>query len=432
MLGPVSATGTACDTALPIGAVPDAVLSALSDTRRAAPVSCYVYDPAVAAARARELRSALPEWATLLYAVKANGFRPIVSALLGDGGVDGLEVASAHEARLAASLIGHGRPVVAAGPAKHPRLLADLLDHGVSIVHVESRLELQRVAALAVERGTRVPVALRVNPSHVAVSGTLAMGGRSSAFGVPEPEVAALVEEANTLPGVDLVGFHLHAVSGNRDALAHAEYVRWALGWAVQTAHATGTDLRWLDVGGGLGVAYDGEGPLDLAVLAAELETMRPPAGVEVVFEPGRWLVADCGWYAAEIIDLKDSYGTTYAVIRGGIGGYTLPATDDFPYPVAVLPVEHWDEPIERVERHGATLTVSGELCTPEDVLVRDVFAARVRVGDLLVFPKAGAYGYEFALRDFLGHPAPPRILVANAAASDPGGLIRGTLPTPC
>lgn len=424
MLSPASAAGTALGRAVSLGSLPSGVAEAILASRAGgAPVSTYVLDPAVATRRAGELRAALPSWATLLYAVKANGAAPVVAGLLA-GGVDGLEVASRCEARLAASLLPAGRPLAAAGPAKHPGLLADLLDHGVSVVHAESVTELHRLEALARLRGERIPVALRVNPSRVGVTGTLTMGGGSSAFGIPDRDVPAAVALAQSLSGIDLVGFHMHAVSGNRDARAHAAYIAWVLSWSVAAARETGVELRWVDAGGGLGVSYDGTDALDLAVLAEELDALAPPVGVEVVLEPGRWLAADCGWYAAEVVDIKESHDETFVLVRGGINGYCLPATEDFPFPVVVLPVEHWDEPFQRPEREGVTVTIGGELCTPEDVLVRDVRLDRVRVGDVLVFPRAGAYGYEFALRDFLGHPAPARIVL-------PAGAPAPSLPPP-
>lgn len=422
MLNPASAAGTPLGRALPVGSLRTDVAAAVLAHRQNGPVSGYVFDPAVAAERARQLRAALPDWATLLYAVKANGAALVVEALLSEGGVDGLEVASTSEAELAAGLLPAGRPLAAAGPAKHPALLGDLLDHGVSVVHAESVTELYRLDALARQRGQRIPVALRVNPARVGVTGTLAMGGRSSAFGIPERDVPAAIAVAQGLEGIDLVGFHMHAVSGNRDARAHATYVGWVLEWSMETARETGVELRWVDAGGGLGVSYDSTAPLDLAVLSEELHRLTPPAGVEVVLEPGRWLAADCGWYAAEVVDLKESHDGTFVLVRGGINGYCLPATEDFPLPMTVLPVEEWDEAFARPERTDVTVTVSGELCTPEDVLVRDVHLDRVRVGDVLVFPQAGAYGYEFALRDFLGHPAPTRTFL-------PAGVPAPSLP---
>lgn len=416
MLSPASAAGTPCATALDAGALPATVREALTVMAAGPePVSGYWYDPAVAADRARTLRAALPPWTTLLFATKANGFRPVLEALAAPGGVDGFEVASAGEAATAADVLhSAGRParLAAAGPGKTPRLLHALLDAGVEVVHAESPLELERLSALAQERGQTVRVGVRVNPARVTVSGTLAMGGRSSPFGIPEADVPGVLEQALRLPGLDVVGFHVHAVCGNRDARAHAAYVGWCLDWAARTAASGGVDLRWVDVGGGLGVAYGGTDALDLDVLADELDALVPPAGVEVVLEPGRWLAADCGWYAVQVVDVKTSAGTSYAVVRGGIGGFALPGTEDFPFPLAVLPVDAWPPGLARPEARDVPVTVVGELCTPEDVLVRDVTVSRVRAGDLAVFPQAGAYGWEFALPRFLHHPPATRAVV--------------------
>ncbi len=431
MLEPASARGTGCARALPADRLPSGLVAHLTQTRQAGspPPSGYVYDPAVAATRAAALRAVLPAWARLLFAVKANSFGPVLAALAHSGSLDGFEVASAAEAataRRTLAMTGGGR-LVAAGPAKHPALLAALLEAGVDVVHAESALELQRLSAAAVARGERVSVALRVNPAQTELHGALAMGGRPSPFGVPEPDVPAALELARSLPGVDVVGFHVHAVCGNRDAVAHARYVAWCLDFAAATAAAHRVDLRWVDVGGGLGVDYDGAGPLDLDALGAGLAELRPPAGVEVVLEPGRWIAADCGWYVAEVVDCKTSYGRSYVVVRGGINGFALPPTEDFPFPVAVLPLDDWPGG-DRPELRGE-ITVAGELCTPEDVLVRDVEVTRVRVGDLLVFPRAGAYGWEFSLQQFLGHPAPTRELCGPVPAFR--GLVPDLVPDP-
>lgn len=417
MLLPPSAATSRCRwRSLPAATLPDRVRARLlADAAGPAPVSGYLYDLEVAAGRARALRGALPGWASLLYAVKANSYRPVIEALAGEGGVDGFEVASAAEAASAAAVLASrngATRLVAAGPAKHPALLHTLLDAGVDVVHAESTLELARLSAVATERGVTLPVGVRVNPARVAVEGTLAMGGRGSAFGIPESDVPAALAFAASLPGLDVVGFHVHAVCGNRDARAHTAYVGWCLDWATTTAVAHRVDLRWLDVGGGLGVDYDGDATLDLEALGDGLDRLRPPAGLEVAFEPGRWLAADCGWYAAEVVDVKRSYGETYVVVRGGIGGFALPGTEDFAFPLVVLPVDDWPPTLPRPEARQTPVTVAGELCTPEDVLLRDVVLDRVRPGDLVVVPKAGAYGWEFALQRFLGHPPATRAVL--------------------
>lgn len=417
MLQPPSSAGTSCARALGPDDLPASVRDHLVGVAGETPVSGYVYDLGAATGTARQLRAALPGWARLLFALKSNGFAEVAGALAAPGGVDGFEVASVEEARLGRSLLPEGL-LAAAGPGKHPALLADLVSAGVDVVHAESVQELHRLSRLAVEAGTRVSVGLRVNPASVTVSGTLAMGGRSSAFGIAEPDVDEALAVAARLPGLDLVGFHVHAVCGNRDARAHAAYVDWVMRWSADTALRAGLDLRWVDVGGGLGVSYDGRDPLDLAVLAHELDALRPPAGAQVVFEPGRRLAADCGFYAAEVVDVKTSYGQTWVVLRGGIGGFALPGTEDFPIPVAVLPVDEWREPGPRPEASSTAVHMAGELCTPEDVLARDVHVERVRAGDLVVVPNAGAYGWEFALHSFLGHPPPTRTALSTTSSA--------------
>lgn len=408
---PPSALGA---PALDLATVPAPVAAAVRSL--AAPANGYLYDPDVAVGQARALRATLPAWAEVFYALKANSYGPVVDALAGV--VDGFEVASAAEAVQAATAsMGAGRPfrAVASGPGKSEALLRALVDAGVEAINVESRLELARVGTIGRDRGRAVPVMLRVNPARVEVSGALAMGGRATPFGIPEEEVAVALEVAGRDPGVDVVGFHVHAVSGNMDARSHVGYVRWCLEWSEATALAAGIDLRAVDAGGGLGVAFGGGTSFDLDALGAGLASLRPPAGCRLVLEPGRWMVADCGWYAAEVIDVKLVRGTWFAVVRGGINHFLLPASWDIVHRFAVCDVDdRWDPGLDRPEVVDRAVTVVGELCTPEDVLVRDVRVDRLRAGDVLVFPQAGSYGWEFALPRFLQHPEAPRIVVSN------------------
>ncbi|MEE1930511.1 alanine racemase [Streptomyces sp. TRM 70351] len=401
----------------PLTVLPEPVRARLAELARTrAPLAAYLYDPDTAAARARELRSALPEWAAVYYAVKANSFPGVLDGLAPH--VDGFEVASRSELALArAALSPAGQdappPLVAAGPAKSVAVLTDLVRAQVEAVNAESLLELHRISRIAQELGTTARVALRVNPAHIPVTGSLRMGGEPSAFGVAEPDVPAVLEAARALPALDITGFHVHAASGNLDAEAHAAYVRWCVTWAAETARAAGLDLRHIDTGGGIGVAFDeGEKPFDVARFAELIADTPPPSGAKVILEPGRYLVADCGWYAAEVTDVKNSYGHWFAMLRGGINHFQLPTSWDIVHNITVLPVEEWPAGCPRPAAEDTTVTVVGELCTPEDTLLRDVRVGRLRAGDVVVFPNAGSYGWEFAMPHFLGHPAAERHLL--------------------
>lgn len=407
----------------PVDALPGPVRSRLLELARGAePVAAYVYDGEVAAARARELRAALPGWAAVYYAVKANSFPGVVRALAPY--VDGFEVASVSELELAlaegeftgapAADVPAVPAVVAAGPAKSVPVLTALVRARVEAINAESLLELHRISRIAVAEGITARVALRVNPADIPISGSLHMGGAPSQFGVAEPDVPHVLEAAGKLPGLDMVGFHIHAASNNLDADTHAAYLRWCVEWSVRTAAATGVELRHVDIGGGIGVAFEGEPPFDMARFGELAALVEPPVGVKVVLEPGRFLVADCGWYAAEVTDVKASYGEWFAVLRGGINHFQLPTSWDIVHNVAVLPVEEWagGEECPRPVAEHTRVTVVGELCTPEDTLLRDVHVERVRAGDLVVFPNAGSYGWEFAMHSFLGHPVAGRHLL--------------------
>jgi diaminopimelate decarboxylase len=373
----------------------------------------YLYLPEVAAARAAGLRAVLPDWGRLCFAVKANSFPPVLAALAAE--VDGFEVASAAEVAAVRAVLpgGSGGPgglVVAAGPGKTTTLLGDLIAHDVDLVNVESTLELRRLDAVAAAAGRRVRAALRVNPSAAAPAGALTMGGVPSAFGVAEPDAAGALEVADGCSWVEVVGVHVHAASGVLDAGAYAGYVASCLDLATRLMRGRRLDV--VDVGGGIGVPFGGSpdvGPFDVERFGDLLARLSPPAGTEVVLEPGRYLAAECGWYAAEVVDVKHAYGTSYAVLRGGINHFQLPASWDLVHRFAVLPVEGWPDGVPRPEVADGPVTVVGELCTPEDTLARDVHVARLRAGDLVVFPLAGAYGWEFAMPAFLGHPPATR-----------------------
>ncbi|MFI7545413.1 alanine racemase [Actinoplanes sp. NPDC049599] len=369
-----------------------------------APVCAYVYDTAALRTRAAEVRAALPPATTLLYAVKANGHPAVVRTLAGV--CDGLEVASGGE--LALAVAAGARRIVFGGPAKTDAELAAAVAAGAQ-VNVESGHELRRLDRAARAAGTVVDAAIRVNRAGAALPGSHAMTGTPTPFGVDEPELARVL--ALPLTSVRITGFHLHAVSNNLDAAAHARFVADALDWSVATAARHGLTLRLVNTGGGLGVDHLGTATIDLAALRARLAGLAVPAGVDLIVEPGRILAADAGWYAAEVIDLKHTHGRWFAVLRGGTHHFRLPAAWGYSHPFTVLETGTWPYPWPRPQVTDVAVDAVGELCTPRDVLARDRPVSRLRIGDVLVFGRAGAYGWDISHHDFLRHP-PPRFEV--------------------
>jgi len=373
---------------------PEQVEAALRAQPR--PVCAYVYDTAALRIRAAAVRAALPPRTTILYAVKANNRSEVVETLA--RACDGLEVASGGE--LALAVAAGAERIVFGGPAKTDTELAAAVAAGAQ-VNVESAHELRRLDRAAVAAGVVAEVAIRVNRAGPALPGSHAMTGTATPFGVDEAQLPQVLALAAELAGVRVIGFHLHAVSNNLDAAAHAAFVADAVAWSA----CQGIDLRLVNVGGGLGVDYLSDATIDLDDLRARLRP--PPDGVELIVEPGRILAADAGWYAAEVLDLKHTHGRTFAVLRGGTHHFRLPAAWGYSHPFTVLGVDDWPYDWPRPMVENAEVDAVGELCTPRDVLTRGQHVDRLRVGDILVFARTGAYGWDISHHDFLRHPAP-------------------------
>ncbi len=360
----------------------------------ARPVCAYIYDTAVLRRQVASVRAALPPTATLLYAVKANGHPAVVATLAQE--CDGLEVASGGELRLAVA--AGARRIVFGGPGKTDAELAAAVSAG-ALINAESVHELRRIAAL----GGQPQVCVRVNRAGGTLHGSHTMTGTPTPFGLDEADLPA----ALAVPGVHVIGFHLHAVSNNMDGTAHAAFVAEALDWSVRAAAAHDVDLRVVNVGGGFGVDYRSDATIDLRAL----RSITVPRGIDLIFEPGRVLAADAGRYASEVLDLKTNHGRTFAVLRGGTHHFRLPAAWGYSHPFTVWPVEQWPHPYPRPAVHDVAVDAVGELCTPRDVLTRGQHVAQLRVGDVLIFARTGAYGWDISHHDFLRHD-PPQFVV--------------------
>ena len=374
---------------------------------RGGPVCAYVYDLDGLRAHAAAAVAALPAGCELFYAVKANAEAPVLEALAGI--VAGFDVGSAGELELVRAA-APGAPVVFGGPGKtDAALTAAAVDGGVAAVHVESVHELRRAEYVAAGLRATLPVALRVNLAGPLPVATLAMAGRPTQFGIDEGDVPAALDALAGCPHLRFVGFHFHCLSNHHDALAHARlvarYGERAAGWAA----AGGLPVGVVNAGGGIGVDYAAlDRPFDWAGFCRALGS--PP--VPLRFECGRYLVAPFGAYAVEVVDVKTNHGRCFAVVRGGTHHFRLPASWGHSHPFTVVPVEEWPYPFPRPGIRGRPVTVAGELCSPKDVLARDVPVAELRAGDVVWFHHAGAYGWSISHHDFLRHPHPRRLFL--------------------
>jgi diaminopimelate decarboxylase len=358
------------------------------------------------------LRRTLPESIRLSYAIKANPMPAVVQHL--SGLVDGLDVASAGEMRVALDTPRSPSTISFAGPGKTAAELAQAVAAGVTI-EMESEREAERITAAGERLGVRPRVAVRVNPDFEVKGSGMRLGGGPQQFGIDCERVPALVRELRTRD-LEFLGFHIFAGSQNLRAEILADAQRKTISLAVRLSELTGQELRYLNIGGGFGIPYtDKDEPLDLPAVGANLDALmrdvvRPKLGdTRVVIELGRYIVGEAGVYVTRIIDRKESRGRTYLIVDGGLH-HQLAASGNFGqvirrnYPLAIANrLTH--PPAEKA-------TVVGCLCTPLDLLGDNVTLPRAEVGDLVAVFMAGAYGLTASPTAFLSHPHPMEILV--------------------
>jgi diaminopimelate decarboxylase len=234
------------------------------------------------------------------------------------------------------------------------------------------------------------------------------MGGGPGPFGLDPSRLDAAAAVVARSPGLRLRGLHVHLASG-LDATecgdVAARAVRWALWWSARTGH----HVEELDLGGGMAVDYADPGALfDWRAYGASLAALarRHPA-LRLKIEPGRAITAYASCYVTEVLDVKRSYGQAFAVLLGGTHHLRTPAARGHNQPCTIIPVDLWTGGPVRPAVAGEPVTLVGQLCTPRDVLARDVPVAVLRAGDVVVFAMAGAYAWNISHTSFLMHPAP-------------------------
>ncbi len=371
----------------------------------------YAYDRGLLERRVAELRAALPAAVKLHYAMKANPMPALVCHMAGL--VDGIDVASGGELKIALDAGAPTHEISFAGPAKSRGELTQAVAAGI-LINIESFREVTELAAISQELGLPSRVAVRVNPDFELKSSGMKMGGGPKQFGVDAERVPELLGEIGR-HDLGFEGFHLFAGSQNLKAESIVEAQCKSYELALRLADNAPAPIRFLNLGGGFGIPYfPGEQRLDLAAIGDNLaalvrraSTEMPEAGL--VIELGRYMVGEAGIYVARIVDRKVSRGQVFLVVDGGLNHH-LSASGNFGqvirknYPVAI---GNRMGPVEL-----ETASVVGPLCTPLDLLADRMELASAAPGDLVVIFQSGAYGASASPQGFLGHPPVVEVLV--------------------
>ena len=383
----------------------------------------YVYNGDRILERFHAVRDAFaPLDLVIAYSVKANPNLAVLR-LLGDAGA-GADIVSGGELyRVRRAGIDPER-VVFAGVGKTRDEMRYALEQGIMAFHVESAQELAALGEVARDAGVTAPVAVRVNPDVRSPTHEFTRTGHASAkFGVSPDEAVDLYGAIVEHTALSAVGVNVHIGSQIRQPRPFLAALDVVLEVADRVRRGSGTDLRYVDIGGGFGIADGEAGALDIRALAAGVAARLEGRSLTLILEPGRFLVGDAGALLTRVLYLKRSGGKTFVITDAGMTELIRPSHYGGVHAISLV----HDSDKGSVER----VDIVGPVCEQGDFLARDWRLPVPPPGALICVRQAGAYGFTMA-SNYNSRPRPAEVLVHGGRATlarrreEYGDLIRG------
>ena len=371
-----SSSGVTCD-----GVDPAAVATAEG-------TPLYVYSAALIVDRYRALDAALGTYPHKVhYALKANSTLGLVRLLRSAGSA--VDANSGGEIEVALRAGVDPGDIVFTGVGKSARELEEAVRLGVGVINAESAGELLRIDRIATARGVRARVAVRINPGiEVDSHPGIVTGGSEHKFGVPIEDAGTVCRDAAGRHGLELVGVHAH-VGSQLTSLDAVSRTASTIARFAQELCAVGIALQHVDLGGGLGISYDGNPALAVADYARTLVEAVAPTGLTLLVEPGRWIVGPAGALVAAVVDVKPQRsGRYFVVLDAGMSELMRPA---------LYGAKHRLERLTVRPGPDVTCDVVGPICETTDVIRLGQSMPLPEVGDLLLVRDTGAYGSAMA-----------------------------------
>ena len=390
------------DGALHGGGVPLADLAARFGT------PLYVYDAGMIAARYRDVDRAFAGYPhTIHYALKANSTLAIARLLRELGAAADANSGGEIEVALRAGFTP--AEIVFTGVGKSDAELGRAIELGVRSINAESEGEVERIDAIAAAGGTRASVAVRVNPDIDALSHPhISTGRRNNKFGVAIDDAREMCLRMRDRRGIRIVGLHSH-VGSQITRLEPLQRAARALVTLACELRGAGIEVEHLDIGGGLGIPYEGQHVPSAADYAAAVLPIVRESGLAVILEPGRYLVGQAGVLITRVVDIKPQPGgKLFVIVDAGMTELMRPMLYD---------AYHRIEPVRAGTAPEAVVDFVGPICETTDTLGRDRRLPQPAVGDLMVVFDAGAYGSVMA-SNYNRRPMPAEVLIRDGQAT--------------
>ena len=350
---------------------------------------CYVYSRSQLEKNFKTYQQALEHWSHIIcYAVKANSNLAVLNVLARLG--SGFDIVSQGELERVLKAGGDPKKVVFSGVGKLKEEMARALEVGIHCFNVESESELTALNDVAKSLNTKAPVSLRVNPDVDAQTHPyISTGLKENKFGIPIEEAIRVYQYAHSLPHLEVMGVDCHigsqltTISPFEDALDRVLHL-------VDTLFEQGIKLKHLDMGGGLGVCYQGEQPPSAASVVQMMTSKLQGRNLTLLLEPGRSIAANAGLFLMKTTYLKGHDGKSFAVVDGAMNDLIRPSL--YNAWQAIEPVK----PRDASDTPEAVYDVVGPVCETGDFIGKDRHL-RLQEGDLLAVLGAGAYGFTMS-----------------------------------
>ena len=333
------------------------------------------------------------------FATKACSNIAILNLFAGMGG--GADIVSGGELFRALQAGIDPKKIVYSGVGKTREELRYGLESDILMFNVESEQELEALQEVAAALGVQAPVSFRVNPdvdpkTHAYISTGLA----KNKFGVPINEALAVYKRAAAMANINVVGVSCHIGSQLTEVAPFVESLAKVKNFIGRLQEA-GCSVKYLDLGGGLGITYNEEEPPAPKEYAKALEDELGALGCTLILEPGRVIVGNAGILVTRVLYTKQG-GKKFTIVDAGMNDLARPSLYDAFH--AILPVEERGQGLEKGD-------VVGPICETGDFLARDKEVPVSRPNDLLAVMSAGAYGFTMS-SNYNSRPRVPEILV--------------------